>query len=286
MKWILFSIVPLAAVVANDVRGQEWEEAPADPAQHAEEAAESAEPPDPPAPKPRAAPAAKTAEAPGQTSQVSHHHHHHPRWHSDGSFSVSIGKATLQADALDERLTAHGYEPISDRALQVGLLGMKVFDGGLVLGLGASFTANRASGGPNDSEVHARIGHVYGLLGGAAVKSRRWLVAPSVLLGGYRMILDIDASDSASLDAVLDDPERGVELSQSGWFVGAMIVIDRRIQWRRDSSRFTSLGLRVGVLEAVSAHGWRFGDDHAGDGPEVLPRVGFVAVALGFGHYR
>jgi hypothetical protein len=283
MKWAALSIVPVSLFLAHAARSQEWEDASPEVAEEEPSVEPEAEAAPEPVVQKEAAPVkAKPAEP---ASAPRRKHHAWRRWRADGSLSLSVGKARLDVDALDERLSEHGYEPISDRAIQVGLLGMKVFPGGLVLGLGGSYTGTRASAGPNGSEVHAHIGHLYGMLGGAAVKSKRWLLAPAVMLGGYRLKVEVDASDSASFDELVGDPGRGVNLTQTGWFAGGMIVLDRRIQWRRDPSRYTSIGLRLGVMEAVSASGWRFSDDRAEAGPEVLPRVGFLSLALGFGRY-
>jgi hypothetical protein len=275
-------LVSFGVLVTSAAHAQEWEDAPLESDAEVEETA--AGPPAAEKAAPEAAlPPAATPEHPAakRTEPCARHR----RWRHGGSLSVSIGKARFESDTLDEQLGEHGYEPISDRALQVGLLGMKTFDSGLLLGFGGSYTRTRASSGPDGRELHASIGHLYGMLGGSAVRTRRWLIAPAVLVGGYHLKLDIDSSESASFGEVLDDPERGVELSQSGWFVGGMIVLDRRIQWRSDRTRFTSIGLRVGVMEAVSRSGWRFGDDDATGGAAVLPRVGFVSLALGFGRY-
>jgi hypothetical protein len=274
----LLSIVVALVACSSPAFAQEapgWEEAPG-PADSTDTEAE----PDREAPSPKSTetkPAAASSEP----------EHEHRRWHhrSGGEFAVSIGKAHLEAQRLDERLQALGYEPLSEHAITFGLSGIKVFECGLVLGVGASYTRGRESDGPKGATARVDVGHLYGLLGATVADTRRWLVYPAAMVGGYRLKLNLDASGSANFDDVASDPKRSSEITQQGWFVGGVLAIDRRIRWYRDSNRYTSIGLRFGVMEALSASDWQFGDDTAHSGPKALPRVGFAALALGFGRY-
>lgn len=205
----------------------------------------------------------------------------------EGGLSLWIGGAKLDADALDRRMVRAGWEPREERSLFWGVEGRKIFPSDLVLGLVYSGTRGQEMRGPNGNDARLSSHQLAGELGFALVNGDRWLIYPAFLLGGYRLTLDIDASRSDDFDAILASPGRGAELRQSGAFVGGVLAVDRRFYSRRESRRFVSVGLRLGVMQGVSARGFRLGDDsRATDSPETLPLTRFAALAIGFGRRR
>src|SRR5262245_3911351 len=102
---------------ANPAFAQSWEQAPG-PDDAAETESEESEPivtPETPSAPVTPAEETKTKPEPSRELEQPRHRHHH-RWHrSGGGLSLSIGKARVTAEALDERLRALGYEPLSDR---------------------------------------------------------------------------------------------------------------------------------------------------------------------------
>lgn len=292
-----FALISFFPAVALAQAPAGWEDAAeeSDAADTPDIAAEPAPPPantDPtspkavPTPAQVRAPSAKSAPPKSETEDP-----HGCSWHCgwrrpEHALSFYVGPARLKFDGLSERLQQSGYEPLNEHAFDIGISATSILGDGLVLGLGLNYARSRQSSGPGGAELHAHAGQLYGMLGFTLARNRRWLAYPALLFGGYKAGVGIDASGSANFDQVLQNPGRSVDLEERGWFVGGMLAIDRRFSWSRDSSRYTSLGLRLGVLESVSSSGWRFGNDSAASGPAALPRVNFIAVALGFGRYE
>ena len=215
--------------------------------------------------------------------------HHRHRRHRGGLGMVSLvaGRAQVETAALDERLSTLGYDSLPDRYGMIGLHGWRVFDRGFMVGLGVTGWRGRELDGPGatTARLSGLSGHL--ALGGALVKTEKWLVFPAVMVGAQAMRLSIDASGSDGFDDVLGDPAREATLTQGSGFVGAMLGIDRRFYSRHRSGRFFDIGLRVGVTKAFTASDWALGEDSvARSGPTDLPSMKFLAISVGFGRDR
>lgn len=197
-------------------------------------------------------------------------HRERPGHGAERAITLRAGKAQLELPSVQRRLLGAGHELAPEKAWTLGLASTKIFDDGLLLGLGGSYTRGD-DWAVADGLLSARVGELHALVGGAPIQTRRWLVAPALVLGAYRATVDFSDTVALRSAGLVDGKE-------SGFMLGAELGIDRRFPWRRHDG-FTSVGLRLSLMEAVTP--WR----RDAFEPALLPRTAFVAIAIGLGRY-
>jgi hypothetical protein len=206
---------------------------------------------------------------------------------SEGAGTFLFGAAMLDVSALNDRLSANGYEHITSVMTVIGGEGHAVFPSGLVLGgHGAAVIGPRGEGPAN---LQTEFGGGFGMfdLGYAPVHTPALLFTVSGGIGGYGLSLRIGDDQNARFDDVLANPKRGTTLSQGGFLVGLTAGIDGHIplgKTERGRRGFFTLGARVGALYGPSLGNWGLpdGSDAKGE-PNTGLTGGYAAIALGFG---
>jgi hypothetical protein len=201
--------------------------------------------------------------------------------------SVFAGAMIVDMGPINDRLVANGYSAKLPLVFPIlGGQGFGLFGHFLIGGSGAGLLA-RSVDGPNDSKVSASGAWGTVDFGYQLLRVNGFLVAPVLSLGGYGMDMTIDAKGNDSFDNTLATHNRGANLTNNGFLGGISLVAKTILIGRNahvaDAKSGWALGLRLGGLYGIPAHGWRSNGADLTGGPTLGLRGGYAALSVGAG---
>ena len=168
----------------------------------------------------------------------------------------------------------------------LGGQGFGLFKRFLIGGSGAGLLS-RSVDAANNREIRASGAWGTFDFGYQLLRVNGFLIAPVLSLGGYGMNVTVATKGEVGFDEALQNPTRGVSLTNNGFLTGISlvaktIIIGKRTQVAGARSGW-ALGLRIGGLYGFPIRGWRSnGEAVTGDPPFGL-RGGYAALSLGAG---
>lgn len=201
-----------------------------------------------------------------------------------------LGVGAFDFSALNDRLTANGYQKLPSTRTLIGGEGHAVFDSGFVVGArGGAFLGGGADG---PGGMRARFSGGFGMLdlGFALVHTKPILLTLTADIGGYGSGLEISDGQSFTFDDALKNPKRSVSMGRGGVLMGITIGIDGRVpigQPEHGRRGFFTLGARIGALYGPSLGDFSSsGGAQATNGPTTGLAGVYGALAIGFGGGR
>ncbi len=200
-----------------------------------------------------------------------------------------LGPGWFQAGDVEDRLHAHGFENVDTLAILFGLSGRLIFDNGFMVGAAGALAGHDAVDGPDAYDARLSYGVARAEGGYALLSSERWLLLPTLGIGGYSAHLQLNDDRDASFDELLESTGTTTSLSSSGLLLSAIVDFAVRfpLTARTRSPRgFLSIGVEGGYLYSVPFGRWQSsaGGD-VDDGPDAELTGGFVGLTLGGGAY-
>lgn len=183
---------------------------------------------------------------------------------------LSVGWQRIDVDGLNGALTDAGYPAFDENALTVGA-GTYTTRRGLLIGVeGHGFLVPSET--TDNDEFRTRYGGGYGVLklGTAAPATGNVVIVPAVGIGAGATTLSIQERSSPSFEEVLDDPRRGVRMTQGGLVLDASVGLEYRFRPSRPGRGGMLLGVTAGYTATPALGDWKIeeGNDVSG-GPDA-----------------
>lgn len=193
-----------------------------------------------------------------------------------------IGAQWLDLDELNDRLVAAGYPEAEESFVTLGGGGYMMRNRFLVGGEGHG--ALSTSGSTSAGQFRTTVGGGYGMfnVGYAVWAYGGTLVYPMVGVGGGGLLVNIEERSSPDFDDVLDDPRRGVNLSNSQFLVSVALGVDHVFGGFGNRGGL-GVGIRGGWIFAPVEGDWMFGRNDVAGGPDAGFTGPFVRVSIGGG---
>jgi hypothetical protein len=198
-----------------------------------------------------------------------------------------FGGSIIDIKALNSRLEDKGYSKISDNFISFGGGGHGVINRVIIGGEGHGLIGKEITSKSYKTSIDAGYGF-FNL--GYIVYSTEDLRVYSLLgLGGGGMSLNIvEKGILPSFDEVLDNPQRGVELSTGGFLLNLALGTDYLLKLGGDEKGKGGLilGLRVGYIFAPIKGDWEMDGVDISGAPDVSitgPYIRFMIGGGGFG---
>jgi opacity protein-like surface antigen len=192
-----------------------------------------------------------------------------------------IGAQWLDLDELNGRLVDAGYDEVDETFVTLGGGGYLIRNSFLIGGEGHG--ALSTSGSTTGNQFRTTVGGGYGMLnvGYAVFAEGGTLVYPMVGLGGGGLLVNIEERSTPDFDDVLDDPRRGVNLTNSQLLASVGLGIDHVFGGFGRGG--LGVGLRAGWLFAPVEGDWAFGRSDVAGGPDAGFTGPFVRLSIGGG---
>ena len=199
-----------------------------------------------------------------------------------------FGTSTLDIDALNSRLKSKGYSGISDGFFSVGGGGHAIINNKVIIGgEGHTLLGDKVTIEKYESSV--TVGYGFFNLGYILYSLNQLRLYPLLGIGGGVMNLKIrEKPVSLSFDDVLDDPEKSVELSTSGFLMSFAVGMDYLLLLGGDESGRGGLvfGFRAGYTLSPFKSGWQLDEKEISDAPEMGITGPFIRMTFGGGGYN
>lgn len=196
-----------------------------------------------------------------------------------------FGSSVLDLSAINSRLKNHGYSTMADNFFSVGGGGHAIINNRLIIG----GEGHSLLGEENVSNMYksSLIGG-YGLfdVGYVVFNKSQLRVYPMLGIGGGGMTLKIrQKPTSLSFNDVLNNPERGVELSTSGFLLSFAIGADYLLLIGGDEHGKGGFvfGIRAGYTLSPFQHDWMLDELELSDAPKTEITGPFITVMFGGG---
>jgi hypothetical protein len=182
-----------------------------------------------------------------------------------------FGSSTINIKDLNARLENKGYPSLSDKFFCVGGGGHTIISNKFIIGgegytlLGEEVTSGNYKNSMNITCVFLDLGYI-------VYKVADLRVYPLLGIGAGSMNLKITEDvTSLSLDDVLDNPNRGVELTTGGFLLNFALGIDYLLKLGEDekSRAGVILGIRAGYMLSPAKNSWVMDDIDISGAPEI-----------------
>ncbi|MFC1569197.1 hypothetical protein ACFL4L_03075 [bacterium] len=205
-----------------------------------------------------------------------------------GGMGYSIfGQTTIAMDDMNTRLESKGYTGLSDKFFSVGGGGHSILKEKWIIGGEAHvLLGDDAVTGNYTSSILINYG--FANFGIVAWSMKDLRVYPLLGLGGGSMNLKIRENlSSLSMDEVLDNPERGVNLVTGGVLLNLALGVDYLISFGEDEEGRGGmmLGFRAGYTLAPFKGGWTMDDIEITGAPEIGITGPYIRLMIGGGGF-
>ena len=204
----------------------------------------------------------------------------------NGGMGYSMfGKATIGITDLNAKLESKGYSRISDSFFSVGGGGHSISKNKFIMGgeghilLGETATSGNYKNSINITYVFFDMGYV-----AYSIKDLR--IYPLLGVGMGSMNLKIaEKATALSIDDVLENPNREVELSTGGFLLNLAIGIDYLLNFVKDETGRGGmlLGIRVGYTLSPSKGSWTTSDIEISGAPDIGITGPYIRFMIGGG---
>ncbi|HKJ93218.1 MAG TPA: hypothetical protein VJ957_08620 [Longimicrobiales bacterium] len=196
-----------------------------------------------------------------------------------------MGGSLLKVDDLNAQLTQRAYAAFPDRFISLGGGVHYVVNQAVVAGEAHALVAERASS--SNGTFSSSLG------GGLATLGVGYLIYegdnldiyPLIGAGWGSMTLDLTERSAPTFGDVLDNPQRGAHMRNSGFVVsfslGGDYVFDAG--GANDHRKGFLLGIRAGYAYAPVQNDWRLANIDLTSGPAMNVTGPFIRVMLGLG---
>jgi len=196
-----------------------------------------------------------------------------------------FGRNILDLDAFNSRLNIKGYSKISENFFSVGGGGHAILSNKILIGgEGHSILGDETTNGNSKSSLTGG----YGLfdIGYLIYAKHQLRFYPMLGIGGGGMTFRIRQQPaSLTFDEVLDNPERGVELSTNGFILSFSVGVDYLLLVGGDESGKGGFvfGIRAGYVVSPFKRDWMLDELELTNAPEVNITGPFFTLMFGGG---
>ena len=204
----------------------------------------------------------------------------------NGGMGYSMfGRSTIDIKDLNARLESKGFSPMSDQFFSVGGGGHAIVNSRWIIGgegqalLGDEVISGNYKNSLNISYAFFNLGYIVYSIKGLSVY-------PLLGIGAGGMNLKIAEKVTAlTLDEVLADPERGVELSTGGLLLNLAVGIDYLLALGKDEKERGGflLGFRAGYTLSPFKGSWTLDEIEISDAPELGITGPYLSIIFGGG---
>jgi hypothetical protein len=190
---------------------------------------------------------------------------------SGGMGYSMFGNSTIGISDLNAQLESKGYARLSDSYFSVGGGGHGIVNSKWILGgeghtlLGEGVTSRGFESSINVTYAFFDVGYI-------VYSIKDFSLYPLVGIGAGGMNFNIaEEATALSLGEVLDDPQRGVELTTGGFLLNLAIGIDYLLTLGKDEEGRGGLllGIRAGYTLSPSQGSWMMDDIEISGAPEI-----------------
>lgn len=207
---------------------------------------------------------------------------------SGGMGYSMFGRGTIDIGALNSHLERKGYSGMSDNFFSVGGGGHGMITNRIIIGgEGHTLLGEEVTSGNYKNSV--TIGYGFFNVGYIVYSKKQLRLYPLLGLGGGGMNLKIKEKPvSLSLDDILDDPERNVELSTGGFLLSFAVGMDYLLILGEDEKGKGGLafGLRAGYTLSPFKRGWEMDEIEISGAPEMGITGPFIRFMFGGGGFE
>jgi hypothetical protein len=196
-----------------------------------------------------------------------------------------FGRSIIDIKDLNAKLESKGYSEIPDNFFSVGGGGHGIINNRFIIGgEGHSLLGGKATSGNYTSSIYV----IYGFfdLGYVVYSINDFRVYPLLGIGGGVMNLKItERLTSLSIDDVLDNPLRGVEISTGGLLLDLALGMDYLLKFGGDEKGRGGmiLGLRAGYTISPFKGSWKMDEIEISGAPEIGITGPYIRLMLGGG---
>jgi len=203
-----------------------------------------------------------------------------------GGMGYSLfGRNTIGLGDLNEQLTNKGYSELSESFFLVGGGGHAILNSKWIIGgegyslLGDEVTTSNFNSSIMLTCAFFDVGYIV-----YSIKDLRVYPLVGFGVGGMNLKIAEDV-ESLSLDEVLDNPRRGVELSTTGALLNLSIGVDYLVNFSGNAQERGGilLGIRAGYMVSPFKGSWTMDDVELSGAPEASMTGPYIRILFGGG---
>ena len=196
-----------------------------------------------------------------------------------------FGRGTIGIEDLNAQLESAGYSRMSDNFFSAGGGGHAIVNSRFVIGgeghalLGESVTSGNYQSSVNMSYLFFDLGYV-------VFSNRDLRVYPLLGLGGGSMNFRIiEEATSLSMDEILANPDRGVQISTGGFLLNLAIGVDYLLNFSGDKNDRAGMffGIRAGYTISPAKGSWAMDEIEISGAPEIGMTGPYIRFMIGGG---